>query len=366
MKWKYPLLTPNMPTHEHLKPWLSEIDDNKYYSNRGPLLQQFESELLFKLSPSNEFHLTTTKSCTSAIELTLNAYNIANKGYILTPAFTYVATAIAIVRAGCKPLFADVDLESWQLTPEIAELVIKQYPIAAVIPVATYGAPCDINAWQSFFERTGIPVIIDAAGAITHQPLATDLTTVFSLHATKVIAAGEGGIVVSSNRELIAEVKERANYGLRGGLVTTLGGNEKLSEYHAAVGLASLQQFDNFVQQNLQIRNLYHAAFSEMENIRLQSASNQFASNLFSVRFMNDVHDAEAKLSAKGIMSKPYYLPPLYEHPLFQSALVSSAMANTRKLAKQLLCLPFSVTMSDEDIRYVSDSIFNLSICLQE
>ena len=244
---RIPLLIPDLPNAAELRPYLERIDAARWYSNFGPLCREFESALaaMFNQHNAAPVQVTTVGNCTLGLELALTALDLEPGSRVLVPALTFVATATAVVRAGLVPVVADVDPQSWLLTPEIARAACAELEIAAVLPVATFGCPHDMAGWDRFSADTGLPVVIDAAGAFGNQWQTGNATLVFSLHATKSLAAGEGGLVVSRDRRLVARVRQLSNFGINldpeagvpVGQVDAPGTNAKLSEYHAAVGL---------------------------------------------------------------------------------------------------------------------------------
>jgi dTDP-4-amino-4,6-dideoxygalactose transaminase len=162
------------------------------------------------------------------------------------PAFTFVATAIAAEQCGYRPYLADIDAETWMLDPErlIGLPILAQ--IGLIIPVAPFGRPVPHQAWQLFRDKTGIPVVIDGAASfdrITEAPqqYMGTVPVALSFHATKGFGLGEGGGVASTDTGLMLRIVQALNFGFhRVREAEAAGINGKLSEYHAAVGLAEL------------------------------------------------------------------------------------------------------------------------------
>lgn len=252
-----PLLVPDIPSPQTLLPWLERMHAVKHYSNFGPLVRELEATFAEQFKVPVE-QLTTVANATLGLELVLQALDLPPHSRVLIPAFTFVATATAVLRAGYIPVLADVDADTWMLTPDIARQACLQTPIDAVMPVATFGMPHSMQAWQTFEQETGLPVVIDAAAAYGSQWLqGAEGTLVFSLHTTKSLPAVEGGLVVSNRPGLASKVRQLSNFGINQnpmrqlpiGAITDIGTNAKMSEYHAAVGLASLQVWEIHAQQ---------------------------------------------------------------------------------------------------------------------
>jgi dTDP-4-amino-4,6-dideoxygalactose transaminase len=167
----------------------------------------------------------------------------------ILPAFTFVATASAVEQCGYRPHVADVQREDWTLAPQALARHPMLHRIGLVVAVSPFGRPVAQAAWAEFRRTTGIPVVIDAAAgfeALGAQPgqLAGDIPVALSFHATKAYATGEGGAVVTTDAQLAARVTRALNFGFyedresRGPST-----NGKMSEYHAAVGLAGLDEW---------------------------------------------------------------------------------------------------------------------------
>ncbi|WP_257604465.1 DegT/DnrJ/EryC1/StrS aminotransferase family protein [Pseudomonas sp. UMAB-08] len=230
-----PVLVPDLPTAEMLLPWLRRIDATHCYTNFGPLVHEFEAALSSQWPAAQ---VVSFSSGTAALEIGIAVLNLAPASQVLVPAFTFAATASAAVRNGLQPIFSDVAPGTWQLTPDIARRVAQHHALALVIPVATFGCPVDVEAWDAFVEETGIPVLIDAAGAFGNQRIGARASVAFSFHATKPFGIGEGGALVTRDTTLAKSVRRLSNFGFENAVVEVLGTNAKLSEYAAAIGLA--------------------------------------------------------------------------------------------------------------------------------
>jgi hypothetical protein len=230
---RIPLLVAQLPDTDALLPYLRQIDANRWYTNFGPLVTQLEQRFAASLAATPEApKAISAASGTAGLELVLGALELPTGANVLLPALTFVATATAVIRSGYRPLIGDVDASSWLLTPETAREYAARHRVDAVMPVATFGNPQDVEAWDAFVADTGIPVVIDAAGAYGNQRVGRRCHVVFSLHATKALAAGEGGMVVSYDHALAARVRRLSNFGIdleRGSQVFVAGENGKLS-----------------------------------------------------------------------------------------------------------------------------------------
>lgn len=245
---RIPVLRPRLPATERLLPYLHRIEANRIYANFGPLALELESRLAahFALPVGG---LVSTGSGTSALVAAILASSGRAKParrYALVPAFTFVATAVAAELAGYQPVLVDVDPQSWALDVER----LRRHPlldqVGVVIVVAPFGRAVDQAVWEQFRRDTGIPVIIDAAAgfeAVSEHPerCLGAVPVMLSFHATKSFATGEGGCIACSDVALIKRVGQALNYGFSDSRYSrSASTNGKMSEFHAAVGLAEL------------------------------------------------------------------------------------------------------------------------------
>lgn len=356
--YSIPLLIPNLPTAEEVLPCLHRIDQRHWYANFGPLVCEFEEKVLnlFRTSQGEDsLYVTTVSSGTTGLELALTVLDLPPNARILIPAFTFVATATAVVRCGFQPIFADVDKNSWILTPDIAREVLQQKSFEAIIPVATFGCPQDVVAWESFYAETGVSVIIDAAGAFGNQNIGKNVLTVFSLHATKTFGVGEGGIVASGNQEYINIIRELSNFGINksvDGIRYLKGTNAKMSEYHAAVGLVVLQKWQD---RQVHYQQLYQTYISKIQDfclpIKLQCKPEDGIYATFQVILPEycDNRLVANNLNAQGIETRFWYTPLVCDHAPF-AACQNFGLTNSRRIVKSIIGLPFHLCLYKQEI----------------
>ena len=350
------LLVPTLPSAREILPWLSQIDENRRYTNFGPLCQTFE-EALAPLTGAR--HAVSLSSCTLGLELGLDALDIAPGAQVLVPAMTFPATASAVVRAGLTPLFCDVDSQTLSLSHELARRAIGKTPVAAVVPVALHGHLHDAAAWDAFTAETGVPVLIDAAAAADHQTVGATTAAVFSLHATKPLAVGEGGFVATNNSDFADRIRASSNFGFECGEVRRTGTNAKLSEYHAAVGLAALRHWPDWKARRQALYASYAAALARPElQSRVGLATQSSATPNLCVRFHSAIDDRCQRLFAEnGIETRRWYWPPLHRHAAFAHYPRADDLRNTEDLSDRLLGLPFHLDLRPHDIDRISDAL---------
>jgi dTDP-4-amino-4,6-dideoxygalactose transaminase len=243
-----PVMRPQLPSADRLLPYLRRIDATRIYSNTGPLVRELERRLAQSLRLPTD-GVVCAASGTAALIGAIHAVAgraTAARPLAIVPAYTFVATASAVGACGYQAYLADIDRESWMLQPD----QLAEHPecdrVGLVIPVAPFGRAVPQEPWLAFQRRTGIPVVIDGAASfegltdVPEQRLG-ELPVALSFHATKCFATGEGGAVATSDVELARRVVRALNFGFfgtRDAVSASLNG--KMSEYHAAVGLAEL------------------------------------------------------------------------------------------------------------------------------
>ena len=351
------LLLPDMPEHSEVTPYLREMDAARWYTNYGPLVLRFEEQLgslLGKPAPSR----CSVANCTLGLELALTALGLPRGAKVLLPALTFVATATAVLRAGMTPVIADVDAQSWLLGADTAREFARRQKIDCVMPVATYGCPQPLKAWDDFAADTGIPVLIDAAGAFGNQMVGEHTTVVYSFHATKTFGIGEGGLVCAQSKPLIAALKQLSNFGIdiSTGLAMGPGSNAKLSEYHAAVGLAALKSWPDRMARRRKLHADYLAALrASCPQITLQQRPEDGIYSIMQVRLPGGIANSvvAAALKAKGIETRLWYLPLLGDHPAFAAAPVAGDLPVARALSASMIGLPFHLQLDAKAIATV-------------
>lgn len=371
-------VVPDMPSVEELLPYLRQIDENRWYSNFGPLVTKFEERLEPLLSKpedstkSGRLYLSTMTSCYHALQFGLQLFRLPEDAKVLVPAITFPACPLAVRHAGAEVVLADVDMDSWQLTPEIAKRIAEKTAIHAVMPVAVYGVPVDADAWDAFTDDTGIPVIIDAAAAMESQKIPAKGLVAHSMHATKPFSIGEGGVLISRRADWIQEARCLSNFGTWNRITLKDGGNAKLSEYAGAVALAQLDRWQDVKKKRKELFTRYRSAIEKADTglAFQQGIDDAIVSTLMLRSAMVPATVCSEALNERGIFAHRMYLPPLYSHPFFSDLKVADAegrvlqgaasleqktalMQNCAILQQSLFGLPFHNFMDDEDIAFV-------------
>jgi dTDP-4-amino-4,6-dideoxygalactose transaminase len=350
------------------------MDEARHYTNFGPLVRELESRLanLFgaHAKDTQRLHITTVSSATQGIELVLSSLNLPKGSRILVPALTFVATLTAVIRAGHIPVVTDIDPENWLLTPEIAAAAVTATGAQAAVVVSTFGHPQDTRAWSDFQKISGTRIVIDAAGAFGSQWVdADDIPVVFSMHATKSLSAGEGGFVVCGRQLLNASVAQMSNFGINldpesrvpVGYLSSCGTNAKLSEFHAAVALASLDRWDEQATRRQQLYRYYRGLLNASCGAALnwQAGPGPCAPTTLCVRLGSGARrqSLEALCAERGIATRRWYQPLLHQHAPEIGTIIKPPVPQAERIAEDLIGLPFFVGMTNAQIELVVNAV---------
>ncbi len=361
-----PVLRPCLPSTDRLLPYLRRIDATRVYTNWGPLALELEERLcrLFSLPHGGVVSAGSGTSALTAAILTAAGRATGGRRVAIVPALTFVATAVSAESCGYTVRIADVDPETWQLDPERVAARTDLDEVAIVISVAPFGRPAPQAAWLEFRERTGIPVVIDGAAtfeAATVRPerILGEIPVAMSFHATKAFATGEGGCVASTDTSLVQQVGQALNFGFSGSRDSaTPSLNGRLSEYHAAIGLAELERWSAKQEATARVLNLYRERFDRLGLADHLVCGPEVASPyvLFQARTQPEANDVAASLEGDGISHRLWYGEGLQKHTQYAGC-SSDPLPVTEELASRLLGLPFAVDLDEPAVERIGAAV---------
>ena len=341
-----PVMRPQLPAASALLPYLERIDQARYYSNSGPLLREFEGRLA-SFYQVDERQLAVVANGTVALSAALIAAGAKQGTKCLLPAWTFVGSAAAVWAANLTPHFIDVSPQTWMLDPADVRRRTDLHEVGAVMVVSAFGAPVDTRAWDAFTADTGIPVIID--GAASFETVASverarpgRSPIMISLHATKVLGVGEGAIVISKDETFVHRLRQICNFGIWGSPEgQILGYNGKLSEYHAAVGLAAL---DGWSERRTIIERLTQTYRTELSGFPGIGTVPTFGDGWISC-YCNIIVEGNSsriidRLAYMGIETRRWWRDGVHEQSAY-AHFPSDPLPVTENLAKRVFGLPF-------------------------
>jgi dTDP-4-amino-4,6-dideoxygalactose transaminase len=342
-------IRPMMPDPEEWLPFLKESYQSGYYANFGPAVRRFERSLQEKYARGRA--VVTAPNATNGLVAALQALGV--KGKVLTPSYTFPATAQAILMAGCTPLFCDVSEDSWELAPAAVAEALQDPDVGAIMHVRAYGFSHDLAWLERLAKARAVPLIVDSAAAIGGTASLDGVVgqqgdmEVFSFHATKVFGIGEGAAIFSAVRHE-QSLRDVSNFGIRYPDVVSRGQNSKMSDFQAAVGLAVLGRIDAYIACRRQVAEYYHRSVAGVPGIRSTPDPKLSPWQSYPVRLSEekDVGLIMQRALELGLELKRGYYRPLHETSCF-GTYVTAPLPVSSALAAQVLCLPVYSDMDD-------------------
>jgi dTDP-4-amino-4,6-dideoxygalactose transaminase len=312
-------------------------------------------------------HAIAVSSCTTGLMLTFRGLGLM--GDVVVPSFTFMATVSALVWAGLRPVFADVDPGTTNLDPAAAEAMITP-DTSAIVAVHNFGNPADIDALQAVARRHDLKLIFDSAhgfGALYQGvPVGAQADAhVFSLSPTKLLVAGEGGIVATNNDELADAIRIGREYGNSGNYDSAFAGfNARMPEFNALLGLHSLRCLEDAARHRNEVAAMYQEGLGRLPGIGLQQvcAGNRCSFKDFSITVDPNVFgltrdELAWALAAENVDTRKYYDPPAHRQTAYRQFAPTGDLVNTDLLASRSLSLPIWSHMDGETVMGICRAI---------
>ncbi|NJO83410.1 MAG: DegT/DnrJ/EryC1/StrS family aminotransferase [Blastochloris sp.] len=363
-----PALLGNTPMFENkvpmVRPWLPKLADmhedlqnilESGMVTKGQYQRQFEAAVAEHLGVR---HAVAVSSCTTGLMLTYQALGLT--GDVVLPSFTFMATASSLVWAGLKLVFADVDAATTNIDPEAAEAAITPHT-SAIVAVHNFGNPAAIDQLQRIADRHGLKLIYDAAHGFGAQYQGIPVgrqgdAHVYSLSPTKLLVAGEGGIVATNNDELAHKIRLGREYGNDGNYDSVFAGiNARLPEFNHVLALHGLPMLEQAATRRNEVVALYRRELGKIPGISFQAVRPGDRNSYREFGFLVDEaalglsrNELSAALQAEHIDTRHYYDPPVHRQSAYRHFAANGAFPHTDWLARQIICLPLWSHMSDE------------------
>lgn len=345
-----------LPPREEYDRWLDQVYNSHQLTNNGPIHKLLEETLRDRFQVP---HLKLMANGTLALQLAIRALEVT--GEVITTPFSYVATTSAILWEGCTPVFVDIDPKTCCIDPNLIEAAITPRT-SAILATHVYGIPCDVEAIDAIAKKHGLKVIYDAAHAFDVQYKGKSIlqwgdASTLSFHATKLFHTVEGGAVVVHDAETNHRVRLLRSFGHIGDEHFALGLNAKMSEVHAAMGMAVLPYMEEILAQRRHQWERYARALSDapVDLVHIPTGT-RYNHSYFPVALPNEealwrVHRA---LVAQHIHPRRYFYPALTQLPYISP---QAACPLTESLAPRMLCLPLYHGLEDAVIDEVVEVI---------
>lgn len=363
---KLPFVRPWLPVWEDVGDDLRRLVETGMLT-KGPKLVEFEQRLAEHLGCR---HAVCVSSCTSGLMLSYRALGL--EGEAIVPSFTFMATVSALDWCGVKPVFVDVQRETTNIDPTLIESKITPRT-SAIVAVHNFGCPADIAALTEIADRRGLKLIFDAAhgfgtvyqgGPVGSQGDAHS----FSMSPTKLLAAGEGGVVTTNSDELADYVRVGREYGNSGAYDSAFAGmNARMSEFHAVMGLHALAGLPDAVARRRRVAEIYREILGSVPGVEFQhiAAGNQSSYKDVSIlideaAFGMSRDQLQAALAAENIDTRNYYDPPVHRHTAYRHYWDGEPLPVTDVLAAGSISLPIGRHIEEDVAQRIAETVANL------
>ncbi len=366
------LAVPDLSGNE--RKYLNECIDTTFVSTVGEFVKRFEKEVARKAGAA---YGTVVSSGTDGLHMALTACGVGRNELVCIPAFTFIATANAVVHCGAEPWLIDIDEKSWTMDPELLEreLAEKAYEkdgklfhrgsgkrIAAVMPVYTMGMPADMDRIRDVTDKYHLPLVADAAAAIGAKYKGRNIgnladATVFSFNGNKTITCGGGGAIVGDNERIIERAKHIATTARVGQDYDhdMVGYNYRMTNLQAAVGCAQIERLEEFVIKKHYISDYYKEHLKEIPGIAFFPETDWGESVCWFTGLVLDdtrnVREVCDRLADKEIQTKPFWKPVYMQKPYLH--VEKSDMDVTEKIWRHILTLPVSTCLTEKQLESV-------------
>jgi len=335
----------------------------------GPYVRRLEQRAAEYLGVR---HCVAVASCTAGLMLSLRASGLS--GDVVLPSFTFSASAHAVAWNGLRPVFADIRPDDLLLDPG-AVARSAGVRTSAILATHTYGTPCDVEALGRLARDNGIRLFFDAAHAFGSRRGAIMVggfgdAEVFSLSPTKVLIAGEGGIIATNDDSLAERCRVGRDYGNPGDYDTRfIGLNARMSELHAATALASFEDLEERIARRNQLAERYRKVLADVPGIDFpavaegdRSTYKDFTILIDGEEFGMDAAAVAGALAAEGVQTRRYYSPPVHRQRAYRwVGPANGGLPQTDRAAARVLTLPLWTPMADEQIDGVGMAMARLA-----
>ncbi len=350
-----PVYQPELSGNE--KKYVNECLDTNWISAKGRFVKEFEDGIAKYLGVN---HAVSVSNGTVALHLALMALGIGEGDEVILPSLTYVASANAVTYTGATPVFADSLHESWQIDPEDVERKITE-KTRAIMVVHLYGQPCDMDAIMKIAKKHDLFVVEDCAEAFGSKYKGKYVgsfgdISAFSFYGNKTITTGEGGMVVTNDRVLYERASHMKDQGLafdREYWHDIVGYNYRMTNICAAIGLAQLEQADNFIARKVQVAKWY------MEYLKdtpvevppaVKDTENTFWMFSILLPSADQRDDLRAKLKEAGIETRPLFYP-IHLMPMYSQKY--KKLKVSEDLGLRGINLPSWPGLTEEQVKYI-------------
>lgn len=344
----------SMPDYDDYCEMIKGIWDSHFLTNNGPLHEQLSEDIKDYLNVGN---VTLFTNGHLSLENALQVLNL--HGEIITTPFTFISTIHAIARTGNTPVFCDINPDDYTIDVDKIESLITD-KTCAILPVHVYGNVCDVERIQKIAEKYNLKVIYDAAHAFGVKYKGKSVASygdisMFSFHATKVFNTIEGGALVYANPEFTRVLNNLKNFGIVSEEeIEYIGGNAKMNEFQAAMGLLNLKRLSEDIKKRKKIVEKYCELLSKIDGIRLNCIQKDVESNYAYFPIVVEKSYGLSRdqlyelLKGYEIYSRKYFYPIANDTVLYSDCKGDTPIAHD--ISRRVLTLPLYPELSMENV----------------
>lgn len=354
---KIPVTRSSMPEIDEYVSEIASLWQSRWLTNMGQKHKELETQLKEYLGVDNIALYTNGHS---ALECALEALEL--RGKVITTPFSFASTTHAIVRKGLEPVFADIRPDNLTIDPNSIEQLIDS-ETCAIVPVHVYGNLCDIDAIQALADQYGLKVVYDAAHAFGVERKGVSSAafgdiSMFSFHATKVFNTIEGGALCFQDPSLKQKLDQLKNFGIVGPEdVEYVGGNAKMNEFCAAMGICNLRHLDEELGKRRAIAERYWERLAVIPGISVclpdQTAKYNYAYMpvIFEDEFGATRDEVFSVLAKNSITARKYFYPLISDYACYREKFNSAKTPIAKRISERVLTLPMyaDLTLSNVD-----------------
>jgi len=355
----------SMPKFEEYIEEIKDLWESHWLTNMGVKHKQLETELSQYLNAPN---ITLFTNGHLALECAIAAFNLT--GEIITTPFTFASTTHAIIRNGLEPLFCDINPDDYTIDTDKLESLITD-KTSAIIPVHVYGNICNVNEIERIAKKYNLKVIYDAAhtfGVTIDDVGVANFgdASVFSFHATKVYNTIEGGAITFNNPDLRRTLNDLKNFGITGPeSVEYVGGNAKMNEFQAAMGICNLRHVDEEIKKRKAVVERYREKLNGVDGIKIAKPQDGVKSNYAYFPVVFDGYKANrdeiyAVLADKNIFARKYFYPLTNTFECYRDRFDVNQTSVAKYIAKRVLTLPLYADLAMEDVDKICKTILEI------
>jgi dTDP-4-amino-4,6-dideoxygalactose transaminase len=360
---------PYLPPLEEFVPLLQKLWESKVLTNNGPFHQQLEQKLCEYLGVK---YVSLFSNGMLALITAIQALRLS--GEVITTPFSFVATTHALWWNNIKPVFVDIEPETFNLDPDKIEAAITS-KTTAILPVHVYGNPCNVKKIQEIADRYDLRLIYDAAHAFGVKINGTSIAnigdlTILSFHATKVFNTFEGGAIICKNEKTKEHIDQLKNFGITDETTVVFPGiNAKMNEFQAALGILQLKYIDEAVIKRKLVTEIYRKTLKGVKGITFQPDLPGVIHNyayfpilIDTIKFGRTRNDVYTELRKYNIFSRRYFYPLISQFPTYRGldSAQPGEMPVAEKITEEVLCLPIYPDLEKKDILEISNLLITL------